>query len=72
MNDDASRGNEIQPEKKEYELPPRPILPSTYPNAHDVNSNIPISSDLNVEYAKEWVDYNIKWDGLRAISKKFL
>ncbi len=60
MNNGAPNGNEIEPKKKEYELPPKPILPSTYPNNHDVNSNIPISSDLNVEYAKEWVDYNIK------------
>lgn len=48
------------PEKKEYELPPRPILPSNYPNSHGAKSKIPIASDVNVEYAKEWVDYNIK------------
>lgn len=48
-------------EALDYELPPRPpVVPSSYPDNYGIKSNIPISSDLNVEYAKEWVDYNIK------------
>lgn len=48
------------PENPDYELPPRPpVVPSSYPDNYRVKSNIPLSSDLNVEYAKEWVDYNI-------------
>lgn len=58
MNNDSQQVPNT--EKKEYEFPPKPILPSNYPNSHGVKSNAPISSDANVEYAKAWVDYNIK------------
>lgn len=49
-----------EPDTKKYELPNKPIVPATYPDWHDKESGYPISSNNNVEYAKEWVDHNIK------------
>lgn len=51
---------EIEPNTKTYELPNKPTIPSSYPNAKYKDSKAPISSDWNVEYSKEWVDHNIK------------
>ena len=48
--------NSLVPE----ETSKRITIPITYPNKRDHKTNVAIPSDLNVEYAKEWVDFNQK------------
>ena len=33
-------------------------IPEIYPNKRTPDSNIPITSDSNVKYAKDWVEFN--------------
>lgn len=50
MKDSNENENIIKPDKI--------TIPETYPDFRQRKTNISIPSDMNAEYAKEWVEFN--------------